>query len=198
MPLTAAAWLSVAVKSISADIQGKGYVTKWPALITQDPIGLKGGWNLYQYPLNPVTNTDPLGLQGIGSFGKGYTDYCGAINSAVTHLSPGDAVNVRHNMETMHNVYNPLSEFVFGVSVGTPLISMSALEPGTDSSIEVVERGAACVNDVASALIVEKETDIKSLTLTCTKAFLNKNSGFFQEKTSDFLIDSLSSYSQKQ
>ncbi|PUS75050.1 type IV secretion protein Rhs [Salmonella enterica subsp. enterica serovar Dublin] len=31
--------------------------------ITQDPIGLKGGWNLYQYPLNPVTGTDPLGLK---------------------------------------------------------------------------------------------------------------------------------------
>ncbi|EOX8526111.1 RHS repeat-associated core domain-containing protein, partial [Salmonella bongori] len=30
--------------------------------ITQDPIGLKGGWNPYQYPLNPVTDTDPLGL----------------------------------------------------------------------------------------------------------------------------------------
>ncbi len=30
--------------------------------ITQDPIGLKGGWNPYSYPLNPVTDTDPLGL----------------------------------------------------------------------------------------------------------------------------------------
>ncbi|ASK02847.1 TPA: RHS repeat protein [Citrobacter freundii] len=30
--------------------------------ITQDPIGLKGGWNLYSYPLNPVENIDPLGL----------------------------------------------------------------------------------------------------------------------------------------
>ena len=30
--------------------------------ITQDPIGLVGGWNLYQYPLNPVQNIDPHGL----------------------------------------------------------------------------------------------------------------------------------------
>ncbi|VDG87158.1 protein in rhs element [Shigella dysenteriae] len=30
--------------------------------ITQDPIGLKGGWNFYQYPLSPVNSMDPLGL----------------------------------------------------------------------------------------------------------------------------------------
>ncbi|PAN77452.1 hypothetical protein CIW68_02375 [Enterobacter cloacae] len=30
--------------------------------ITQDPIGLRGGWNLYKYPFNPVTHIDPLGL----------------------------------------------------------------------------------------------------------------------------------------
>ncbi|EDU0978174.1 RHS repeat-associated core domain-containing protein, partial [Salmonella enterica subsp. enterica serovar Anderlecht] len=30
--------------------------------ITQDPIGLKGGWNLYTYPLNSVEYIDPLGL----------------------------------------------------------------------------------------------------------------------------------------
>ncbi|EMM4086377.1 protein rhsD [Shigella flexneri] len=31
--------------------------------ITQDPIGLNGGWNLYQYPLNPIQYVDPLGLK---------------------------------------------------------------------------------------------------------------------------------------
>ncbi len=30
--------------------------------ITQDPIGQKGGWNFYQYPLNPVQYIDPFGL----------------------------------------------------------------------------------------------------------------------------------------
>ncbi|SQH94869.1 protein RhsA [Salmonella enterica subsp. salamae] len=29
--------------------------------ITQDPIGLEGGWNLYNYPLNPIVKIDPLG-----------------------------------------------------------------------------------------------------------------------------------------
>ncbi len=32
--------------------------------ITRDPIGLRGAWNLYQYPLNPTTKIDPLGLSG--------------------------------------------------------------------------------------------------------------------------------------
>ncbi|HFO3503221.1 TPA: RHS element core protein, partial [Escherichia coli] len=30
--------------------------------ITQDPIDIKGGWNLYSYALNPVSWIDPLGL----------------------------------------------------------------------------------------------------------------------------------------
>ena len=30
--------------------------------ITQDPIGLDGGLNLYTYPLNTVKNIKPLGL----------------------------------------------------------------------------------------------------------------------------------------
>ncbi|EBC0775931.1 RHS repeat protein [Salmonella enterica subsp. enterica] len=37
--------------------------------ITQDPIGLAGGWNLYQYPLNPIHKADPLGLNDI-DFGE--------------------------------------------------------------------------------------------------------------------------------
>ncbi|MFH7827075.1 RHS element core protein [Kluyvera chengduensis] len=33
--------------------------------LTQDPIGLMGGLNPYTYPLNPVTEVDPLGLWGM-------------------------------------------------------------------------------------------------------------------------------------
>ncbi len=38
--------------------------------ITQDPIRLKGGWNFYQYPLNPVINVDPQGLVDINLYPK--------------------------------------------------------------------------------------------------------------------------------
>ncbi|ECI0416243.1 RHS repeat protein [Salmonella enterica subsp. salamae] len=33
--------------------------------ITQDPIGLRGGWNLYRYTKNPVLQIDPFGLYNL-------------------------------------------------------------------------------------------------------------------------------------
>jgi RHS repeat-associated protein len=36
--------------------------------ITQDPIGLLGGWNLYRYTSNPLQGVDPLGLSEFGKW----------------------------------------------------------------------------------------------------------------------------------
>ncbi|WP_337580210.1 RHS repeat-associated core domain-containing protein, partial [Pseudomonas savastanoi] len=41
--------------------------------ITQDPIGLLGGFNLYRYTPNPVRWTDPLGL--VHELTPGYNVY---------------------------------------------------------------------------------------------------------------------------
>ena len=41
--------------------------------ITQDPIGLRGGWNVYAYPLDPVGYIDPLGQMSL--FPKEYPNY---------------------------------------------------------------------------------------------------------------------------
>ena len=38
--------------------------------ISQDPIGLKGGTNLYGYVTNPTGMVDPLGLEGVGTCGQ--------------------------------------------------------------------------------------------------------------------------------
>ncbi|HFT9051476.1 RHS element core protein [Escherichia coli] len=39
--------------------------------ITPDPIGLRGGWNMYQYPLNPIQVIDPMGLDAIENMTSG-------------------------------------------------------------------------------------------------------------------------------
>ena len=163
--------------------------------ITQDPIGLEGGWNLYQYPLNPVAYRDPLGLNGIGDFGNGFSNYCQQASSAVTHLSPGDAAGVIHNMETMHNAYNPLSEYVLGISEGSAVIAMAGMSFGVAT---VAEKGSACIENVANSMIKDGERNPKNLALICGKSIINKGSSKFQNKVSDYLIDTLLSYEQKQ
>lgn len=42
--------------------------------ITQNPIGLKGEWKFYQYPLNSVQYIDPLGLADMNFYDEGYTE----------------------------------------------------------------------------------------------------------------------------
>lgn len=67
--------------------------------ITQDPIGLKGGWNPYTYPLNPVSDIDPLGLINIG---KGIE---GASGDTSVHANPGpEATSFRpdHSPDHIH------------------------------------------------------------------------------------------------
>ncbi|MFH7826931.1 RHS element core protein [Kluyvera chengduensis] len=49
--------------------------------ITQDPIGLEGGWNPYAYPLNPITEIDPQGLNPL-ILGVAALMSCGLLSSA--------------------------------------------------------------------------------------------------------------------
>lgn len=64
MPLTAVAWLSAAVQSISVDIQGEGYVTKWPALYTGcGRINVDGTGKVYLW-LNPTPEVTWYGWDG--------------------------------------------------------------------------------------------------------------------------------------
>ncbi|EQB9990437.1 RHS repeat-associated core domain-containing protein, partial [Citrobacter amalonaticus] len=164
--------------------------------ITQDPIGLEGGWNLYQYPLNPVLNIDHLGLNGWESLGDGgIMQVCQQVNSAMAYLPQNETESVIHNVETMHNVYNPLSEYVLGISEGSTIIAMAGTSFGVAT---IAEKGSACVKDVAESMVKDGERDPTNLALTCGKGFINKGSSGFQGKISDYLIDTLISYEGKQ
>ena len=163
--------------------------------ITQDPIGLEGGWNPYTYPLNPIKTIDPRGLIGLASFGEGMRQYCQQAGSATNYLSPEEASGVIHNMETMHNVYNPLSEYVLGVTVGSAITGLGGMNL---AAATVAEKGSACIKDVADAMIKDGEREPKKLLLTCSKSFINEGGSDYQSKMLDYLIDTLSSYEQKQ
>ncbi|WP_250696148.1 RHS repeat-associated core domain-containing protein, partial [Escherichia coli] len=163
--------------------------------ITQDPIGLKGGWNLYAYPLNPVQRIDPMGLNGWNSLGDGgIKEVCQQVNSTVRYLPPDEAAKVIHNVETMHNVYNPLSEYVFGWSVAPALVAGGVL----GGEVSLAERGAACITNVADAVIVKGERDEKKLAFVCVKGVADAGLSGFPKKMYDFVFDNLVSYTQKQ
>lgn len=66
------------------------------------------------------------------------------------------------------------------------------------SAAPIAEKGAACIEDTVKSVVIEKERDPITIGITCAKAFINKGSTDFQGKVSDYLIDTLSSYSQKQ
>ncbi|HFZ8854937.1 TPA: RHS element core protein [Salmonella enterica subsp. houtenae serovar Rough:z4,z23:-] len=163
--------------------------------ITKDPIGLRGGWNAYTYPLNPITNIDPLGLNGWNSLGDGgLKNVCQQVNSAITYLPQNEAESVIHNVETMHNVPNPLGQYVYAWSIVPTLAGMTVL----GGEVALTERAAACINDVSNSAIVDGERDKKELLLTCAKSATDAGLPEIQKKIYDFLFDSLFSYSQKQ
>ncbi|HDR2167854.1 TPA: RHS domain-containing protein, partial [Enterobacter cancerogenus] len=73
--------------------------------IMQDPIGLRGGWNVYQYPLNPVAYIDPKGLNPLV---LGFTAVmsCGLLSSGGVIQS-----GQRHTDQYGRNV-NPEAEIL--------------------------------------------------------------------------------------
>ncbi|HFZ1500239.1 TPA: RHS element core protein [Citrobacter freundii] len=76
--------------------------------ITQDPIGLEGGWNVYQYPLDPVTDTDPLGLFVPLVIG-GYYLSAQAVAWISTGLFAAAVVSTPAGKQALTNTANSLS-----------------------------------------------------------------------------------------
>ena len=70
--------------------------------ISQDPIGLSGGTNLYGYVTNPTGMVDPRGLYGV--LGADFSDLTGSTNSC----SPRESLWDRF-LESAKNAPSPLN-----------------------------------------------------------------------------------------
>ncbi|KNC89749.1 hypothetical protein GM31_06390 [Trabulsiella odontotermitis] len=98
-------------------------------------------------------------------------------------------------MESMHNVYNPLSEYVLGVSIGSALFGINGMSFGTAT---VAEKSSACIKDITEMVVIEKETDPKKLALACGESFVSEGNSSVLGKVSNYLSEILLSYKQKQ
>ncbi|ECI0413638.1 hypothetical protein AH332_09915 [Salmonella enterica subsp. salamae] len=77
--------------------------------ITQDPAGLEGGWNPYTYPLNPVTEIDPLGLWAFviplveWTISKAILYFGSAAAGGAVLATSGDSEQSKANTESLTN-----------------------------------------------------------------------------------------------
>ena len=112
--------------------------------ITQDPIGLNGGWNLYCYTSNPVQQSDPLGLSdNWGTFFSlgtvGGVDYGEAAESAGTRLSSDESVRALSNMASTEGAWTPGSEYAKAWAINTPITGLTAIYGAAASLVNILK-----------------------------------------------------------
>ncbi|EOF5167396.1 RHS repeat-associated core domain-containing protein, partial [Salmonella enterica] len=151
--------------------------------ITQDPVGLKGGWSLYNYPLNPVEYIDPLGLSPFSGLGSGFNNYMQAagslgvsmteqgsspedISAAFEHMAKGDLPKqARQFVEGW--VYGSASSFASIVACPSASLAVSgALTGGANALNQIWNGGDFSFSDVYVATNVGILTEGRSLVAT--------------------------------
>ncbi|EGK9461975.1 RHS repeat protein [Escherichia coli] len=121
--------------------------------ITQDPIGLAGGWNLYKYPLNPVQRIDPMGLDEMDE-GDIFSEYDnpGADSLAFymdAHGASPEEITAAVNAYTRGvGGWNPGAEYVMGLSIA-PAVIAGVVFSGPVSSAAALEGGTLTWGEMA-------------------------------------------------
>ncbi|EOX8450705.1 RHS repeat-associated core domain-containing protein, partial [Salmonella enterica subsp. houtenae] len=150
--------------------------------ITQDPVGLKGGWSLYNYPLNPVEYIDPLGLSPFSGLGSGFNNYMQVagslgvsmteqgsspedISAAFEHMAKGDLPKqARQFVEGW--VYGSASFASIVACLSASLAVSGALTGGANALNQIWNGGDFSFSDVYVATNVGILTEGRSLVAT--------------------------------
>uniref|UniRef100_UPI002EDB672C RHS repeat-associated core domain-containing protein n=1 Tax=Enterobacterales TaxID=91347 RepID=UPI002EDB672C len=174
--------------------------------ITQDPIGLRGGWNLYAYPLAPVMGIDPLGLDaGFGSLmGDGGAKYAANVMSMDVSMSqsgasPQDISNVNKNICIGSNSWNPGNQYIKGIVFGSSAIGIGGL--GVGGAIEggimngVRKMSLGCAKNVGKTVVGKnlqnQKSDLKLIISECVKGAVDSGLDEFGGFAFDTSIENL-------
>ncbi|MEB0949567.1 RHS repeat-associated core domain-containing protein [Citrobacter sedlakii] len=166
--------------------------------ITQDPIGLRGGWNLYKYPLNPVQRIDPLGLEDEGDIFSEFNGDEAAADGLARYLedhgaSSEEVVTAVDAHTRGVGGWNPGAQYVELLGIGTPVIagtiltgpasSLAALADGSLSLGEMAIGGLSSCAAVATTDYMDdgKTPDISELALCSFGGIFGAGKGFLEK-----------------
>lgn len=146
--------------------------------ITQDPIGLMGGWNPYLYPLNPIIDIDPLGLLPPATLqnivGPNYYNTMQGANVGLApNLSDEERSKGLDDFSNMRGMYNPLDDYVKGWSFGAPAIPLLVMfAPAEGTGAAFTGAGLSCGSNTAYQLYKGDKFNYKDAGLAALTGFL--------------------------
>ncbi|EJW1999985.1 RHS repeat-associated core domain-containing protein [Salmonella enterica] len=159
------------------------YCAETACYLTADPIGLAGGWNLYTYPLNPVTDIDPLGLatlqQIVGP--NAYNTMQGSNVGFDTNLSDEERSKALDDFSNMRGIYNPLDTYVKGWAFGAPAMPLLVtFAPAESTGAAFAGAGLSCASNSAFQLYKGDKFNYKDAGLAALTGFLAPGRSLFE------------------
>ncbi|NLS52775.1 RHS repeat-associated core domain-containing protein, partial [Hafnia alvei] len=172
--------------------------------ITQDPIGLDGGWNFYGYPTNPLSGVDPLGLSNQINLGSGFESYGKSIDSldvlmTKNNSSPNEISQANHNMCIATNGWNPGNQYTKGIVFGSSAIGLGALGVGAaleqGVAVGIAKMSLSCAKNAGKSAIDKKlqnkKTSPAELFTECIKGAVDSGLNEIGSYAFDTSIDNL-------
>ncbi len=143
--------------------------------ITQDPVGLKGGLNPYTYPLNPITDIDPLGLATLQQImgANAYGTMQGANVGLDPNLSDEERSKAADDFANMRGMYNPLDQYVKRLAFGLPSMPLLVMfSPAASLEAAFTGAGLSCGSNSAYQLYKGDKFNYKDAALAALTGFL--------------------------